>query len=81
MALESSKAFQWSSNNQSPSETPAPLYALPVPPHKTTVSSALLDAAVFDAYGWPHDLSDDQILQKLVDLKNTADPPLNNFPI
>ncbi|MFP4032587.1 MAG: type IIL restriction-modification enzyme MmeI [Desulfococcaceae bacterium] len=27
-----------------------------------------LDAAVFDAYGWPADLSDDDILQRLVDL-------------
>ncbi len=27
-----------------------------------------LDAAVFDAYGWPHDLSDDQILERLVAL-------------
>jgi len=27
-----------------------------------------LDAAVFDAYGWPRDLSDEQILQRLVDL-------------
>lgn len=27
-----------------------------------------LDAAVFDAYGWPHDLDDDEILQRLVDL-------------
>jgi hypothetical protein len=27
-----------------------------------------LDAAVFDAYGWPHDLDDEQILQRLVDL-------------
>jgi hypothetical protein len=27
-----------------------------------------LDAAVFDAYGWPHDLSDEQILEKLVAL-------------
>jgi hypothetical protein len=27
-----------------------------------------LDAAVFDAYGWPRDLTDEQILQKLVDL-------------
>lgn len=26
-----------------------------------------LDAAVFDAYGWPHDLSDNDILQRLVD--------------
>jgi len=25
-----------------------------------------LDAAVFDAYGWPHDLSDEQILERLV---------------
>jgi len=27
-----------------------------------------LDAAVFDAYGWPHALSDDKILQRLVEL-------------
>lgn len=27
-----------------------------------------LNAAVFDAYGWPHDLSDEQILEKLVAL-------------
>ena len=27
-----------------------------------------LDAAVFDAYGWPHDLSDDEILRRLVEL-------------
>lgn len=27
-----------------------------------------LDAAVFDAYGWPHDISDEQILEKLVAL-------------
>ena len=29
-----------------------------------------LDAAVFDAYGWPHDLDDEQILQRLVDLNH-----------
>ena len=27
-----------------------------------------LDAAVFDAYGWPHDLADDEILRRLVEL-------------
>jgi hypothetical protein len=27
-----------------------------------------LDAAVLDAYGWPHDLTDDQILERLVEL-------------
>ena len=27
-----------------------------------------LDAAVFHAYGWPHDLSDEEILRRLVDL-------------
>ncbi len=27
-----------------------------------------LDAAVFDAYGWPHDLTDDEILARLVGL-------------
>jgi len=27
-----------------------------------------LDAAVFDAYGWPHDLTDEQILERLVKL-------------
>ena len=29
-----------------------------------------LDAAVFDAYGWPHDLNDEEILQRLVDLNH-----------
>ncbi|MCD0461416.1 type IIL restriction-modification enzyme MmeI [Roseiconus lacunae] len=29
-----------------------------------------LDAAVFDAYGWPHDLDDEAILQRLVDLNH-----------
>jgi hypothetical protein len=27
-----------------------------------------LDAAVLDAYGWPHDLSDDEILARLLAL-------------
>lgn len=27
-----------------------------------------LDAAVFDAYGWPHDLSDEEILTRLLTL-------------
>ena len=27
-----------------------------------------LDAAVFDAYGWPHDLSDEEILTRLLAL-------------
>lgn len=30
--------------------------------HKT------LDAAVFDAYGWPHDLNDEEILERLLEL-------------
>lgn len=29
-----------------------------------------LDAAVFDAYGWPHDLDDEQILERLVALNH-----------
>lgn len=29
-----------------------------------------LDAAVFDAYGWPHNLSDEEILERLVDLNH-----------
>ncbi len=29
-----------------------------------------LDAAVFDAYGWPHGLDDEEILQRLVDLNH-----------
>ncbi|WP_339888045.1 MULTISPECIES: class I SAM-dependent DNA methyltransferase [Rhodopirellula] len=29
-----------------------------------------LDAAVLDAYGWPHDLEDEAILQRLVDLNH-----------
>jgi hypothetical protein len=27
-----------------------------------------LDRAVLDAYGWPHDLSDDEILPRLLEL-------------
>ena len=27
-----------------------------------------LDAAVFDAYGWPHDLSDEEVLARLLAL-------------
>jgi len=27
-----------------------------------------LDTAVFDAYGWPHDLTDDEILARLLAL-------------
>ncbi|TXD42640.1 hypothetical protein FRC96_02945 [Lujinxingia vulgaris] len=30
--------------------------------------SEALDRAVADAYGWPHDLDDEEILQRLVDL-------------
>ncbi len=30
-----------------------------------------LDAAVFDAYGWPHDLSDEEILARLLALNLT----------
>ena len=29
-----------------------------------------LDAAVFDAYGWPHDISDDEILRRLVEMNH-----------
>ncbi len=29
-----------------------------------------LDAAVFDAYGWPHDLTDEEILERLVALNH-----------
>lgn len=29
-----------------------------------------LDTAVFDAYGWPHDLSDEEILERLVELNH-----------
>jgi hypothetical protein len=29
-----------------------------------------LDAAVFDAYGWPHDLDNDEILRRLVELNH-----------
>ena len=36
----------------------------------TTVLTTVerLDAAVFDAYDWPHDLSDDEILARLLAL-------------
>ena len=33
-----------------------------------------LDAAVFDAYGWPHDLSDEQILERLLALNLEREP-------
>ena len=42
--------------------------------HEQALTSTLcqihddLDAAVFDAYGWPHDLTDEQILERLVAL-------------
>ncbi len=29
-----------------------------------------IDSAVYDAYGWPHDLSDEDILQRLVELNH-----------
>ncbi len=29
-----------------------------------------LDAAVFDAYGWPHDVSDEEILERLLALNH-----------
>jgi hypothetical protein len=29
-----------------------------------------LDAAVFEGYGWPKDLTDDQLLEKLVSLNH-----------
>jgi hypothetical protein len=33
-----------------------------------------LDAAVFDAYGWPHDLTDEQILERLLALNLGREP-------
>ena len=42
--------------------------------HEKSLASVLkeihddLDVAVFDAYGWPHDLSDGEILRRLVEL-------------
>jgi hypothetical protein len=33
-----------------------------------------LDDAVFDAYGWPHDLSDDEILERLLELNLEREP-------
>jgi len=37
-------------------------------PTELAALHATLDAAVFDAYGWPHDLSDDDILARLLAL-------------
>jgi type II restriction/modification system DNA methylase subunit YeeA len=37
-------------------------------PDWLTEAHKRLDAAVFDAYGWPHDLSDDEILARLLAL-------------
>jgi hypothetical protein len=33
-----------------------------------------LDAAVLDAYGWPHDLTDAQILERLLALNQEREP-------
>jgi hypothetical protein len=33
-----------------------------------------LDAAVCDAYGWPHDLSDEAILERLLALNLEREP-------
>jgi hypothetical protein len=33
-----------------------------------------LDEAVFDAYGWPADLTDDEILAKLLELNLAREP-------
>ena len=40
-----------------------------------------LDAAVFDAYGWPHDLTDEQILERLVKLNAERAEEERNGPI
>ena len=37
-------------------------------PPELVALHAALDAAVFDGYGWPHDLSDDEILARLLTL-------------
>ena len=37
-------------------------------PDGLTASHAALDRAVLDAYGWPHDLGDDEILARLLAL-------------
>ena len=37
-------------------------------PHWLTLAHERLDRAVFDAYGWPRDLSDDAILERLLAL-------------
>lgn len=33
-----------------------------------------LDCAVLDAYGWPHDLSDQELIERLLDLNLSRDP-------
>jgi len=38
------------------------------PSFHLTKTHRKLDAAVFDAYGWPHDLSDEEILERLLAL-------------
>lgn len=37
-------------------------------PDELTALHQQLDAAVFDAYGWSHDLTDEQILERLLAL-------------
>jgi len=59
-----------------PSTPEEPLTAKDKTVHEQGLFSVLkqihddLDAAVFDAYGWPHDLSDEEILERLVALNH-----------
>lgn len=43
-------------------------------PHWLDLAHKQLDAAVLDAYGWPHDLADAEILERLLAL-NLSRPP------
>ena len=33
-----------------------------------------LDAAMFDAYGWPHELTDEEVLERLLALNLEREP-------
>ncbi len=59
------------------------LHATSLPPPRRTLTALYnarptwldlahkkLDAAVFDAYGWPHDVSDEEILERLLALNH-----------
>ena len=66
----------WFGDRTDPKRTLTELYnERPDKPRAAWLTDAhrTLDAAVSAAYGWPSDLTDDQILQRLLDLNKAAE--------